>query len=276
MKIIHFGVMVMVSLVMIAGLMIPITSEFADEIHSVDFNTAMRYSLAETDDKLELEIINGIGYLNGDTIKDEYGYRMMMFSDSFVVIYDVSQEPNITAFTLLSVTGSTGASNGIKSIVAEKGAWVATKTDNTQVTGEYEWIMAWNKNGDYGAAIPGQIAQPLFVNADSVIYTCGAGSATSISLKKGTVNNLVNVINVGEAPEQTITTEQYTTEPNVIKITEFTSSITPSSIFVPLKYDVITSMDTMTKTIVSLSPLLIGIFLFAAMGISLMRLGKLE
>lgn len=272
MKIIHFGVMTMVSLVMIAGLMVPITSEFADEIHSVDFNENTRYSLAEADHRVEAKIENGMGYINNELVYDDYNSRMMMFSDSFVLQYNPTAIPH--TFNIFTESTNTVT---VTNLVAEKGTWTATTSANNTIQGTYEFLMAWNKNGNYGA-IPAASNVEAYVNSDAKVYVCVASvTNNSALLKSGQINNLKEVLNYNiTEDDSTITTEQFTTTPNVLKITSFTSTVTPAALFIPLKYDEITGMDNMLKTIVALSPLFVGIMLFAAMGVSLMRLGKLE
>lgn len=264
------GVFAMLGVMVIAALMVPVTMEFADEIHSQESNAdSVRYSLAETDRKIELELIDGIGYINGQTIKQDYGYGMLMFSDDFIVMYGVNEEPT-ARIMLYSETGT----SAIKSMTANLGTWTAVKTDDTTLTGTYSHVMAWNKNGNYGAMVAGSFGSPVYVNTTDTIYIAAAASATSMFVGSGTIGNVSVMMQVGDAPTNTITSESYTTEPNVTKITNFTSTITPATLFVPMKYDVITGTDTMVKTIVGLSPLFAGIALFAVMGINLVRMNK--
>lgn len=264
--------MVVAMIVVIAGISvitIPMISEMSDNIHSTEMNDAVRYTLAETNHEVKLELINGIGYINDETIKDEYGYRMIMFSNSFVVIYDPSQEPNST-IGLFSISGTTSTFTSIKNMTAEDGTWTATSATDTTVTGTYEWLMAWNKHGNYGAVVSGQVTQPIYVNADSIVYICGAQS-TTVNLSMGTIGNMTDIISIGDDPGITITSEQYTTNPNVLKVTEFGSGIAPTSLFIPLKYDVFTSYDQMLKTMFDMAPILIGIMFLAAIGMYMSR-----
>lgn len=271
MKIIHFAVVAMVSLVVISGLMIPMTSAFADEIHSVEFNTAIRYSLAETDERVEMKIENGIGTINGEPILDNYGSRMMMFGDSFIVQYNPTASPH-----QLSIFTESQTIPNILDIVAEKGVWTAKTSTNTY-TGEYELLMSWNKNGNYGA-IPTATTLEAYVNSDETIFMAAASVTSSSSLlQSGTIGDLDDLMKSGtEEATITITSEQYTTTPNVTKITSFGSTVSPAALFIPIKYDVITGMDNMTKTMVTLSPLFTGIALFAAMGMGLVRMNKFD
>lgn len=274
MKIIHFGVMAMVSLVMIGGLMVPITMEFADEIHSVEFNDSARYTLAETDKEIRLEIVSGIGFVNGEPLNEFDRYRLTMFTDTFIVNYDPATEPT-GRFQLFNSDGTTAY---LLNLTADDGAWSATTSTSTTLTGSYSFAMVWNKNGNYGAADKNTI---MYVNNDAKIYFAAMGTNNDSALWSGTVNNLQPIFKLGNAPTVEFTKEVYTGNPMVWKVTTYNITVvgentTSGVYFAPMKYDVVNSTDTMTKTIIGLSPLLLGIILFAAMGINLMRLGKLN
>lgn len=262
--------MVVAMIVVIAGISvitIPMISELSDEIHSTEINTGARYSLAETNEKVEIKLVNGIGYINDETIKDDFGYSMLMFSDDFIIMYDVSKEPSAT----IRIYTSAGVGSDITSIVAEKGNWTGTKADNSTITGTYDFLMAWNKNGNYGAIGNSQITTPLYVNADSKIYVAAASGASAVYIAGGTINNLENILLVGEQPTNTITYEQYTDKPQVNKITAFNCSVVPAAIFVPLKYDTFTSFDQILKTMIDMAPVLIGLMFLAAVGLYMTR-----
>lgn len=260
--------MVIAMIVVIAGISvitIPMISEMSDNIHSTDINEGTRYSLAETNNKIELEIINGIGYVNNKAIKDEYGYRMLMFSNTFIIVYDPGLEPNVTSMGMFTINGN----QGITKIVADKGTWTATTTGGTTTTGTYEWLMCWNKNGNYGAVAVG--AAEIYVNNDSQVYLCGVASESNMILETGTLNNMSEVFKVGDEPTISIVSEQYTSSPNVLKITNFECSISPTFLFVPLKYDTFTSFDQILKTMIDMAPVLIGLMFLAAVGFYMTR-----
>lgn len=261
--------MVVAMIVVIAGISIitiPMISEMSDNIHSTATNTAVKYSLSETDEKVEIKIENGIGTINNETIDAGYNARMMMFSDTFIVQYNPT-DIQLTIFTATSI-------NGITSMVANNGTWTATTTSNSTLTGTYDYVMAWNKHGNYGAQTTFSTEQnALYVNADSKIYVCAASiTSNSAILKSGTINNLQTIINNGGSEiNLTVTSEQYTTSPNVKKITGLSSDVTPAAIFVPIKYDTFTSFDQILKTMIEMAPVLIGLMFLAAVGFFMTR-----
>lgn len=273
-KIIAIGAGAMVAILIIMVGMVPLTAEIADDIHSTGSNKdIVRYSIAETHNRVTVELRDGIGYINNKPIKENFAYREMMFSDTFILQYDPGTEPN-AVLRLLYISNSVGTTYNLNDIVAHAGTWTAHTTTNETVTGSYNWIMAWNPNGDYGALISGQVNTPVYLNADDDVFVCGAASSNLFSLQRGTIGNLETVLIIGDPPTVDITTEQYTEEPDVLKLTAFNGSTAPSAIYVPIKYDIITPTDEIIKTIINLMPLFTGIILFAAMGISMMRLTR--
>lgn len=274
MKIIHFAVVAMVSLVVISGLMIPMTSEFADEIHSVEINDTARYTLAETNKEINLEIIDGIGFVNGEALHDFDRYRLTMFTNNFIVNYDPATEPT-GRFQIFRSDGTTAY---LLSLMANGGSWTATTTTNTTLSGTYDFAMVWNKNGNYGAA---DRNSTMYVNNDAKIYFAAMGTNNDSALWSGTVTNLQRIFALNNAPSIELTKEIFTENPMVWEVSTYTitpvgENTTSGVYFAPMKYDTITSMDVMTKTIITLSPLFMGIALFAALGMGLVRMNKFD
>lgn len=262
MKIIQMGVFAMLGVLVISALMVPVTMEFADEIHSTAANNdATSYNLNSTNKMVELEVIDGFGYINGDRIGADFNFNMIMFTDSFIIVYAAGNAGNLDAFYFYSDT----TSGAITKIVLNDGEWTATKTDGSEISGTYSWVMKYAENGDYFRTETGVTT---YVDADATIYIA-ANNGTDSGLWSGTVNGFNNVFkNNAELADPTITYSSYTTTPDVFSVT----GITGGSLFVPVKYSVITPTDNITKTIVGLSPLFVGIALFAAMGIGLVRI----
>lgn len=252
----------MLGVLVISALMIPVTMEFADEIHSTEANNdATSYNLNSTNKKVELEIVDGFGYINGDRIGVGFSSNMIMFTDSFIIIYSAGNAGNIDTFYLYSDTLSTS----ITEILLNDGEWTATKADGSEISGTYSWVMKYAENGNYFRVNTGVTT---YVDADAPIYIA-IHSGSDAGLWSGKVNRFDNVFkNNIEITDPSITYSSYTTTPEVFSVT----GINGGTLFVPVKYSVITPMDNMTKTIVGLSPLFVGIALFAVMGVGLVRI----
>lgn len=261
-RIIAIGAGAAVAILVIVAAMVPITMEFADEIHSSESNNDDNsYNLNSTNKMVKLEIIGGVGYINGDRIGVDFRFNMIMFTDSFIIVYSAGNAGSLDAFYFYSNTKS----GAITEIVLNDGEWTATKTDGSEMTGTYTWVMRYAENGDYFRMDTGAT---IYVDADAEIYIAHNNN-TDAGLWAGTVSNISNVFkNNTEIADPSITYSTHTTEPEVFAVT----GVTGGSLFVPVEYSIITPTDETIKTIINLMPLFTGIILFAALGLSMMRL----
>lgn len=264
MKVTQLGVFAMLGVLVISALMVPVTMEFADEIQSTESNDeANTYNLSSTNRPVTLEIKNGFGYINDERIGENFRFNMIMFTDSFIVVYPAANAGSIDAFYMYTAT----ATESVVKIDLNNGVWTATNKTNEVTTGTYSWVMRYSENGDYYRMGNNSVA---YVDSAADIYIVNNTSDVT-GLWTGTVTNFSKVFaNTTEVTNPTLTYETYTTTPEVYEV----SAITNGTLFIPTKYHVITSTDNMTKTIVGLSPLFVGIALFAFMGMNLVRTNK--
>lgn len=267
-KVIAVGIGAMIAIVTIA-VMVPFTMEFGNEIHSMVPNEGgSYYDVMETDAEITLQFIEGIGYINDEKLPEiagSYGSFMLMFGDSFVVRYSV----NGTSF----IFAHSGGSGSADKITFSDGTWTSTSGETT-TTGTYGFMMRWV---DKGTGKFTCFYNPVgkYVDSDAKVYVAQAALGSSgggNGVWTGTMDNLTAIFsNNNETIPFSYTTSDYTTDPDVVEITEWTGA-DDSCLFIPSKYSFVSGTDSMTRTIVSLSPLFIGIMVFAAMGIYITRL----
>lgn len=257
------GIMVsMIAIIaVLAAVVTPMTMEFSKQIHSVAENEGSGFNLIETEEYTRAYIDDtGTAYINDVKITDLATYTMVMFTDTFVLRYTNS----VNTFSLQSATGGIS----INEIEMENGTWTAYTNDST-VSGTYDFIMRWTEKGSY-LHVRGNSA---YINNDSTIFIAQATTSTE-SFKNGvwmgTPDNISAVYNNGnETTPFTISTETYTTDPEVLHLTEFDG---PNCfLFVPIKYDTLTGMDEMLRMLVSMMPVLIGLMFFAAVGMTMVN-----
>lgn len=268
---------VVAAVIVIVGLtaiLTPMVMEMTEDIHSVESNPSVSYNLKETTEDIHIRIIDGYGYINNEKINSSnYRYLMIMFTDSFVMKYTAGNDGSATGFTLNTNTGN---QYSITEMEMTDGNWTAT-TSSTQVTGTYDFCMAWSKNGKYTMSIASE-TNPFYANADSEVYIVWSTTETNTGLVKGTAGTLLDggfgsmttVFNVAESlpSDVSIQITQYTDKPDVVKITGATSGY---YVFLPIKYDVITSFDEMLTLLFNMSPILIGLMFLAAIGLTMTR-----
>lgn len=267
-KIIALAIMAALSIVTIVVLT-PIVSDFADNIQSKEYNPEAGYDLVETHRKVELEMINGTGFINGDPIRTDSGFSlsMVMFTDTFLVtnaITDNGQE--------LKVIESDGEQHIISELVMDDGEYTGTTTNNETFSGEYGFCMRWKEDGTYTRVSIDSRNPAYYVDADATVYVAWYQNETNAGIAHGTLANQTTMFKTGNDPTYEITYTSHTDNPDVEKIT---AGITSGYVlFVPSKYSVITSQDAMTQTLVELIPLFLGIMLFACMSVYLVRSTK--
>lgn len=267
-KVIAVGIGAMIAIVTIA-VMVPFTMEFGNEIHSMVPNEGgSSYDVMETDAEITLQFIDGIGYINDEKLPEisgSYGSVMLMFGDSFVVRY-----ANNGSNFIFAHSGGFGA---VDKITFSDGTWTST-TSGTTTTGTYDFMMRWvdKGTGEYTC-----FYNPVgkYVDSDATVYVAQAALTSAgggNGVWTGTMDNLTAIFsNNNETVPFSYTKADHTTDPDVVEITEWTGS-DGVCLFIPSKYSFVSGIDTMTRTIVSLSPLFIGIMVFAAMGIYITRL----
>lgn len=264
--------MVVSAIVVIAGLAVicvPMTMTFSENIHSVTENTGPTYNLVENADNVELSIENGIGYVNGERIKESnYNGTMLMFGDSFIISYNSGNEGTIENFFIVT---DRGTSNTIIDFTASNGVYSATTASNTTMTDTYDFILSYDSNGNYMRAYFSG-SEEYYVNADSKIFIGWTSAANNSGLYEGTIDSQTAIFNNGdETGGYTITKTQHTTSPDVWKITGMTSQY---SLFIPVEYDMLDGYDNMLRLIVSISPVLIGLFFFISIGMGMVAMTR--
>lgn len=257
------------AVIIIAGLaviFVPMTMEFSNNIHSTADNTGPTYNLTDHMDKVELTISGGKGYVNGEQIKEsDYNGTMLMFADTFIVSYNSNNEGTIESYFIVT---NRGTSNSITSFTAENGTYSAMTTTNQVMTDNYDFLLSYDKNGNYMRAyFTSGGSETYYVNEDSEIFIGWATTSSNSGLMKGTISNQTQIFNNGdETGGYTITSEIHMSNPNVYKVSGMTSTY---SLFVPVEYDTLDNFDNMLRMMVNISPVLIGLMFFVAVGMGM-------
>lgn len=253
----------------LAVVTVPMISEFSENIHSLESNPDAGYDLVETHKSVEIELVNGVGYINGDPIRTDYNLAMVMFTDSFLAINVLDSAGTTQEIRILE---SDGTYSTITNLYLDDGTYTGTTTAGETISGEYSMCMRWKEGGSYTRVAITSNTPAYYLDADKDVYVVWTQSETRGGVSTGPIDNQEIIFSLGEAPEYTITQSSYTENPDVEMITGVTSGYT---LFVPVKYSVITSADEMVKMMVNITPVLLGLLMFIGIGIYLVNSTKI-
>lgn len=269
------GVGSILIIVLISALMIPMTSEFSKNIYSYEENENVRYSLSDRSETVKITTSGGITKINNEPLNEMLysGSSMIMFGDTFIITYIPASEGVSESITFFD--GASGTYNqSLTTATFQKGEFTVSGTNTNDgdftYSGTYGYMFHASKHGNYCAA-----AYPI-ISTEAKIYFIRA-SGGGFGVYTGTYDNMEKVFySSNDISDLSINVEVEGTDPDTVKIMSVTGTGVTGNykVIVPLDYPHVSNVDQMTRTIVSLSPLFVGILLFAAIGIYITRLSK--
>lgn len=258
-----------VAVILICLVAIPLISDSTEQIKTVGTNSSNRYVVVDAEDSFRIESTGtpGTFLINGESKTVDY-FRILAETIS-IYLNPTSTEiayPGMTGITSFSTT----AGNYIN---FENGNWTL-HTATLDVTQPYSWILHTSETGNYGMYAPSS-STSVMVDNDAKIY---ASQIQSVS--DGTVTRPFMIVSgtiddgfVGKYFSYNSNTSQSYNLTTVAKLngekgevssdlnsltTEFNgTTFQPILFYVPLEYHYISEMDSATRTILTMIPVLL-------------------
>lgn len=272
-KLITMGFGAMLVILVIASAMIPVTTEFSKNIYSYEENENVRYALSDDNDRVEITTTGGIAKINSQPLSEllNSGNQLFMFGDTFIVMYTPTTETTTEAISFFDAASGTSKTGVTKAIFDDKEFQITGTDANSEAftySGTYTYAFHASEHGNYCAA-SGPIIAP-----DAKVYIVRAVENSTFGVYSGTYDNLEKVFYSSGDLTCEISTEMASSDPDTLKITGITGVTGKFNLIVPLEYPHVSNMDQITRMMVTLSPLFLGLSLFAAMGVYLVRMTK--
>lgn len=272
-----------VAVILVCLVAIPLINDSTDSIRTVGMNSSDRYVVVDGEDTFRIESTGTIGtfIINGETQTVNY-FRLLAETISIYLSPSSSEiaYPGMTG----TVSFSTTAGNYIQ---FENGNWTL-HTNTLDVTQPYNWILHSSETGNYGLYATTS-STAIMVDNDSKIYASQIQSVSGSTVTRpfmitsGTINdgftgkyfsyvsgtsqtyNLTTVAKLnGEKGEISSELNSLTTEYN-------DTTFSPILLYVPLEYHYLSDMDSTTRTILSMIPILLVAAVIVGIGYSIAR-----
>lgn len=276
-KVTMIGIGSILVIVLISALMIPMTSEFSKNIYSYEENENVRYSLSDRNETVKITTVGGIAKINNYALSEllESGNQLFMFGDTFILMYtpQTTTEGTTTPEAITFFDAATSSSkSGVTSANFADGEFTVSGTANDAsytLTGTYSFAFHASEHGEYCAA-----SGPI-VSTKATLYLIRAVENSTFGIYSGTYDNMTKLFySSGDLTDLAISADVNSVDPDTVKITTISGVTGKFNLIVPYEYPHVSNVDSITRTIVTLMPLFVGILLFAVIGVSLTRLTK--
>lgn len=248
---------VIIAILIISVVAIPIIDSLPATSYEYADNEQIAFRVAyETNPTVEIEVLDASNSsLKIDSTTIRYTTPFTILSSDFTINYSSST----TTMSFITGQSSAALATGDK-ISVTNGAWTFTPTSGSTQSGQIDWIIYPDNNGDWARYYDVNAK----VSAGTTIYV--AGSSVGIGVAEGTVDGeFTKLISYPSGLTMTVTLNKTPIEGGLSYYVDATNGITLVNgsdtgtsngvIFAPIKYKI--EADNATSTIINIIPILL-------------------
>lgn len=249
---------VIIAILIISVVAIPIIDSLPATSYSYEENEQFSTRLAyETDPTVEIEVLDAsTSSFKIDSTTITYNNAFNIMSPDFTVNYNTASRTT----SLMTKESNTTLATGDK-ISVTSGAWTFTPTSGSTQSGQIDWIVYPDDNGDWARYYNMNVK----VSADTTIYVAGVNPGVATGLAEGTVNGEFTQLGYTSGSTMTVTLNKTPIEGGLSYNVDATNGVTLGSgsnvgtsngtIVAPIKYKV--EGNSATSTIIDIIPILL-------------------
>ncbi len=249
---------VIIAILIISVVAIPIIDSLPATSYSYEENEQFSTRLAyETNPTVEIEVLDASTSsfkIDSTTITYNSGFNIM--SPDFTINYNTGSSTT----SILTKDSNTTLATGDKISVTD-GAWTFTPTSGSTQSGQIDWIVYPDDNGDWARYYNMNVK----VSADSTIYVAGVVVGLGVGLAEGSVNGDFAQLGYSSGITMTVALNKTPIEGGLSYNVDATNGVTITNgsntgtsngtIVAPIKYKV--EANNATSTIIDIIPILL-------------------